>query len=197
HVGALRLEELEQRHGALAERHLGRVPRLAGLAEEGVLEARDALAGDRVARHRRAHLLRDREAELLDLAARDQRLGLGALDLALLEGDLVELGMRDVPLAGARLAHAHRLAVAVEVLARQAQALARFEEGGEAGAQLEGEPSLEIRALGRRRLLAALRRRAPRAALAWEQDLLREPDLGHDRVTHAEAARVGPPEGKV
>src|SRR5438128_11760249 len=83
HVRPLRLEELEQRPGALAERYLGRVPRLAGLAEEGLLEAPGALAGDRVARHRRAHLLRDGEAELLDLAARDQRLGLGALDLAL------------------------------------------------------------------------------------------------------------------
>src|SRR5439155_14664477 len=102
-----------------------------------------------------------------------------------------------VPLAGARLAHAHRLAVAVEVLARQAQALARFEEGGEAGAQLEGEPPLEIRALGRRRLLAALRRRAPRAALAWEQDLLREPDLGHDRVTTPRPPGLVRPRGKL
>src|SRR5438128_10785451 len=92
HVRPLRLEELEQRPGALAERYLGRVPRLAGLAEEGLLEAPGALAGDRVARHRRAHLLRDGEAELLDLAARDQRLGLGALMLGLVE---VEDGERN------------------------------------------------------------------------------------------------------
>src|SRR5439155_1646712 len=119
------------------------------------------------------------------------------LEAALLEGDLVELGVRDIPLAGARLAHAHRLAIAPEVLARQAQALARFEERHEAGAQLEGEPALQVRALGRRRVLAAMRRRQAGAPLARQQDLLLEPDLGHDRVTHADATRVGATEGEV
>src|SRR5213596_3718187 len=104
---------------------------------------------------------------------------------------------REMSPSRARLAHAHRLPVVLEVLARQAEALRRFEERHEARAQLEGEPALEIRALGRRRLLPAARRRHPRTPLARKQDLLLEPDLGHDRVTHADAARVRLPEGEV
>src|SRR5207249_8374375 len=120
-----------------------------------------------------------------------------ALEAALLEGDLVELGARDVALAGAGLAHAHRLAIVLEVLARQAQPLARLEERDEARTQLEGESPLEVRPLGRRRGFAAAGRREARAPLAREQDLLLQADLGHDRVPHADAARIGAAEGKV
>src|SRR5256885_574261 len=103
----------------------------------------------------------------------------------------------DVALARAGLAPAHGLAIVLGVLARRAQPLARLEERDEARTQLEGESPLEVRALGRRRRFAAARRREARAPLAREQDLLLQADLGHDRVPHADAARIGAAEGKV
>ena len=191
-----------------AERRLGRLPGTLGRREIGPARERLAhqLLGARGRRRERelAHRLDvrrvhadQREQSGHRLAAVAFRVRHLALEAALLEGDLVELGARDVTLARARLAHAHRLPVVLEVLARQAETLRRFEERHEARAQLEGEPALEIRALGRRRLLAAARRRHPRTPLARKQDLLLEPDLGHDRVTHADAARVRLPEREV
>src|SRR5581483_7447175 len=128
-------------------------------------------------------------------------LGLGVRDLALerslLERDLVEFRRCDLSLARARLADAHGLAVAVEVVPGETEALGRLEEIDEMRPHLERELSLEIRALGDRRRLASARRAEPRAALPRRQDLLLDADGPRHGVADAEAPRVRPSDWQV
>src|SRR2546427_3546989 len=91
YIRPLGFQKLEERDGAFAVRHLGRLPRLRGLPQERLLEATDPFARHTIARNCRADLLGDLQAQLLCLVPRDERFGLGALDLALI---LIEDGQR-------------------------------------------------------------------------------------------------------
>src|SRR5207245_8562256 len=128
---ALGARQAERRLGGLL-RALGR-PQVGPARERFAHQLLDALGRRR--EYERAHRLDVRRVHADQREQRGHRLAAVAfrvrhfaLEAALLEGDLVELGARDVTLARARLAHAHRLPVVLEVLARQAETLRRFEE---------------------------------------------------------------------
>jgi hypothetical protein len=124
------------------------------------------------------------------LAPRADGLRQLALEAALLERDPVVLRARDVTAPGPLRGHADGLAVAREVLAREAQPFARELQADEAAADLEGGEAFDVAAarLGRseriRRLLDA------RGPLAPQLQLFAETALDDDRIARAEAARL-------
>src|SRR5207249_4419141 len=118
-------------------------------------------------------------------------------EAALLEPHLVEFRRRDVALVRARLAHADRLAVVVQVLAREAQPLARLEQRDEPGADLERELPFEVRPSRLRPDPPLLRGLDPRAPLAPERDLLLDAGRRRHRLTRGESGRVRSPERQV